>query len=510
MPHNPHSAWGKTLTGTVLATSLLATEAGSTTSRPAELGWGFSQVVSLARESARRPPATTQPALPAGLAEGGYDLYRGIRFRPAEAVWRAEDTLFHAQLFHLGPFYRHRVEINLVEDGHPRPLEFSPELFEYPSAIDPQSIPRDLGFAGVRLHYPLNRADYKDEVIAFLGASYFRAVGRGQVYGASVRGVAVNTAKPRPEEFPVFIRFWLVKPEKDATSAVIHALLESDSLTGAYRFIVRPGLDTSVDVEARLFTRRPIERLGVAPVTSMFLAGKTNLRGNDYRPEIHDSDVLLLSCNSGEWILRPLQNPQVVATSAFAMDNPRGFGLLQRERRFEQYQDLEAQHERRPSVWIEPLEPWGSGTLMLMEAPAAQEYDDNINAFWVPRRPIRSGEELAYRYRVRFTDSEPAGSTTARVLATRAVHKGTTARFFVDFGGGPLRGMTPEARLEPVVIAERGRISGVVLQHNPNNHTWRVFFDATADTPEAVEMRLFLRQGADAVTETWSYPWRPS
>lgn len=507
------------LHGAVAAGVVLVWTSGllaAVSTQPVEAGFSFSKVVAEGRGLAAQPARKVATTLPSSLDRLNYDSYRDIRFRPSEALWGGADSRWSVQLFHLGLFFRQPVEINLVESGHVRRLPFSGRLFSYPKEMNPDTLPADLDFAGFRLHYPMNRPDYRDEVIAFLGASYFRAIARGQVYGASARGLAVDIASPRPEEFPTFTRFWLVQPAAEAEIASVYALLESPSVTGAYRFTVRPdlgsadrGSDTAVDVEAHVFARQPVEVLGVAPVTSMFLWGKANPSCNDYRPEVHDSDCLLLASDK-DWILRPLTNPVRTSITRFPVQRLGGFGLLQRETHFDQYQDLEARYESRPSVWVEPDGDWGSGSVVLMETPVSREFDDNVNAFWVPDRPLRPGQELTLRYRLHFCGPRVPRHTQGQVIATRLVHQASTARFFVDFGGAALERLEASAPLQPVITATSGRISGVVLQRNPHNRTWRVFFDVAADGSEVVELRGLLRNGGSTLTETWSYPWRPS
>ena len=122
-----------------------------------------------------------------------YDQYRDIRFKPAKAVWRAANLPFELQLFHPGLYYDQPVRISEVVDGKAREIRFDPEFFDYgKNKVDPQGL-RGLGFAGFRVHFPLNNPKYKDEVLVFQGASYFRALGKDQRYGLSARGLAVDT-----------------------------------------------------------------------------------------------------------------------------------------------------------------------------------------------------------------------------------------------------------------------------------------------------------------------------
>ena len=104
--------------------------------------------------------------------------------------------------------------------------------------------------------YQLNETNEWDELGAFLGASYFRLLGKDQRYGQSARGLALDCGEmDRPEEFPIFTDWWLGKPEPDANELTLYALLDTVSCTGAYQFILHPGETTRADVEAVLFFR---------------------------------------------------------------------------------------------------------------------------------------------------------------------------------------------------------------------------------------------------------------
>ncbi|MDL4863805.1 glucan biosynthesis protein G, partial [Halomonas elongata] len=316
--------------------------------------------------------ADTASAIPPELAELDYDQYRQIRFRPEHAIWQ-DQSLFEVQLFHPGFLYDRPVTLNLVgPDGDVRPLPFDASHFRYDDDVaDLADLELgDLGYAGFRLHYPLNSGEYRDEFMVFLGASYFRMVGRGQGYGLSTRGLAIDTAEPHGEEFPAFREFWLIEPEPDATRMTVLALLDSPSLTGAYRFDIAPGSQTVVDTEARLFARDDVTKLGVAPLTSMFMhGGIASYPADDYRLRVHDSSGLALHTGNGERIWRPLSNPEKLHLSSLQDSSPQGFGLVQRPRHFDGYLDAEARYEKRPSEWVTPLGDWGKGHIELVEIP---------------------------------------------------------------------------------------------------------------------------------------------
>src|SRR3954447_2204698 len=316
-------------------------------------------VRALARELAQKPYKAPDNKLPEALKDLTYDKYRMIRFQPDHSLWRADNLPFRLQFFHRGFYYTNRVDLFEVNQGVAFPIVYSPAMFNFGDQPVPD-IKDNLGFAGFRIHGPINRPDYFDEIGVFLGASYFRAVAKGQLYGLSARGLSINTADPKGEEFPTFRTFWIERPAKGASSIVVHALLDSESAAAAYRFTVRPGETTIYDIEATLFPRTQIEQIGLATLTSMYFFGANDRGGvDDFRPEVHDSDGLGIQNGQGEQIWRPLNNPTDLQVSAFVDNNPRGFGLMQRQRDFRAYEDLEARYERRPSAFVEPIGDWG-------------------------------------------------------------------------------------------------------------------------------------------------------
>lgn len=476
----------------------------------------FDDVVERARQLAKEPFRDSKERVPQWMLDMTYDQWRDIRFRPDRSLWRNEGLPFEVQFFHLGLYYPRPVSINVVDStGRVEHVRFSPALFDYGKNTFADAIPDDIGFAGFRLHYPIKRPDYKDEVIVFLGASYFRALGRDQIYGLSARGIAIDTVEPEGEEFPYFVEFWLLKPSPDATEMTLFALLDGPSLSGAYRFRVVPGEQTRTDVEAQLFFRRGVKKVGLAPLTSMFFHGENSPRCfNDFRPEVHDSDGLLLFARSGEWLWRPLDNPTHMRISAFETKDPQGFGLVQRDRDFEHYQDLEARSELRPSAWQELHGKWGEGHVELIELPTDSDIHDNIVTFWRPRRVPRGGESLRLSYSVFWYGDDPSRPPGGRVLATRQERtKEGTQRFVVDFGGGGIERLGAEQPVEAVVTVASPRETGeIVEQHlvkNPVNGSWRLSFQVRARGARPVELRAFLRRGADVLTETWSYSHYP-
>ncbi|WP_434391613.1 glucan biosynthesis protein [Melittangium boletus] len=478
--------------------------------RATTASFGPETVRERARALARTPYQKPVASLPPAYAQLTYDQYRDIRFRPERARWRDAGVPFQAQFFAPGFYYTSPVPMHEVDAGRAEPIRFSPELFSYGPLVKELPAAPIAGFAGFRLSHPLNRPDYYDELVAFLGASYFRALGRGSVYGLSARGLAIDTALPEGEEFPVFREFWLEKPAAGADRVVVHALMDSPSVTGAYRFVIVPGERTVMEVDAELHARKAIKRLGVAPLTSMYLFGE-NDRGTleDFRPEVHDSDGLALWMKNGEHLWRPLRNPSHLSVSSFQVDGLHAFGLMQRDRDFRSYEDLEARYDKRPGVWVEPVGDWGRGAVQLVEIPSHQEFDDNIVAYWVPETPVTAGTTLRLGWKLTWGNSSPERARESLATATRVAPGSSPGarRFVLDFSPG--EGAPTQAPVEAVVSTTSGRIVHPITQRNEMTGGWRATFELVPEGNTPAELRCFLRSGSDTLTETWSYPWTP-
>lgn len=476
--------------------------------------FGFDEVVERARLLAAMPFDTEIKSAPDAVANLNYDAYRDIRFRPDRALL---DGAFRMHLFHLGFLFKRPVAINLVREGVSQALPYDASLFDYgQNQFDPP-LPEDLGFAGLRLHYPLNDPKVADELIVFQGASYFRFLGRGQRYGLSARGIAVGSGDAG-EEFPGFDEFWVEDPAPGATKIVIYALLNGPSITGAYRFTVYPQDETVVNVTTTLFPRRAIERLGLAPLTSMFFVSTNDRRFEDFRPEVHDSDGLLLHTGTEEWIWRPLRNPAKVHVSSFEDSNPKGFGLIQRSRDFRRFEDLEARYDLRPSYWIKFEGDWGKGRVDLVELPAEDETGDNVVAFWVPAEPVEAGRAISRSYSITAMSDgatlHTGGKTRNTFQTAPAAHgskespKPGNRRFLIDFAGGDLDYFlkAPE-QVELVPSAVGASITSTFLVPNPEEHGFRAGLDLVAPVGTTVDLRAYLRAGDRALTETWTFQW---
>lgn len=479
--------------------------------------FSFADVDRRARELSAKPYVKPASTLPKQLRELGYDQTRDIRFDPSRSLWRAQKLPFEVQFFHLGGIFDQPVRIYEVVDKEVREIVFDATDFNYgKNKIDRSQIGK-IGFAGLRVHFPLNvvasAPGYKDELVSFLGASYFRALGQGQRYGASARGLAIDTAERQGEEFPRFEQFWLERPVPGAKQLVIYALLDSRRVTGAYRFVIRPGEETATEVQSRLYLREPVAKLALAPLTSMFFFGENQRAPNeDFRPEVHDSDGLAIHAADGEWIWRPLVNPRRLLVTSFALTDPRGFGLMQRDRQFDRYEDLEARYELRPSVWIEPVSKWGAGRVELVQIPTPNEANDNIVAYWVPGAAPAPGTPLDFSYRVLWlknTDRRPA---TGWVVQTRRGHGFQNAspndsiKLTVDFDGPALRKVPVNAPLQADVSIANGQSLDLIVHRNDATGGWRMVLELRRqDREKPTEIRAVLRNGKDVLSETWNY-----
>ncbi|HEX9444353.1 MAG TPA: glucan biosynthesis protein G [Candidatus Binatia bacterium] len=473
--------------------------------------FGFDYVAELARKAAAEPFKAPAP-VPDFLIQIGYDDYRDIRFDTAQSLWK-DGGRFQAQFIHPGLYYQHAVAINVVDARGIKRVPFSPKLFTYGRNKFADKIPPDMGFAGFRLAYPLYKKDEYNHVIVFAGASYFRAVAKNEVFGLSARGLAVDTGLASGEEFPFFREFWLERPARDARAVRVYALIDSQSVTGAYEFVVQPGDRTVVEVRLRLFERKRAKELGIAPLTSMFLYGEEKPRpAGDWRPEVHDSDGLSIALGTGEWIWRPLVNPQKLRMSYFEAENPRGFGLLQRDRNFHDYEDLETRHELRPNAWIVPGGPWGKGQIKLVEIPSPKEINDNIVAYWIPRALPQPGQPIDLAYKIYLQTEEPLDAAAGRVTATRlgAGDRDDAKRFVLDFEGAKLKALAADAAVKPVVSAgPDGQVLQPTVTKNPVTGGWRVAFQVRPPKDKPLELRAFLQLNKDVLTETWSYQVEP-
>jgi glucans biosynthesis protein len=465
------------------------------------------------------PPVAPNPEV---LARIDYDAYNHVRFRRELSLMLDRQQRMPVQLFHLGAHAREPVKIHLVDGGTAREIIYRASLFDSPPDHPSRALADGAGFAGFRVMYPDQETDW----LAFLGASYFRTSGPFNQYGLSARALAVDTGLPTPEEFPRFAEFWLETGIEDAAPMVMYALLDGKSVTGAYRITALRTTDErqihriAMEVECELFARRTITRLGVAPFSSMFWYGETSRRQvADWRPEIHDSDGLAIYTGAGERIWRPITNPPHVMTNTFIDRDIRGFGLLQRDRDFVHYLDDSVFYERRPSVWVEPIETFGEGAVHLLEIPTDDEIHDNIAAYWCPKDAFQANTQRRYRYRLTWLDDISFPPNLARATATwtglggRPGHKRPEGvrKFVIDFQGAIFGGLHRDDGVEIVVTPSRGSVSNAYTHPVVDQRErWRALFDLEVTGSEPVNLRAYLRKGDRALTETWVYQHFPT
>ena len=488
----------------------------------AAVPFSFEALKARARDLAKGPWQPPAPLQREVLEAIDYDAHGKIRFRTDLALWADGPGEFPVTFFHLGRYFQTPVSMHVVADGTARRIVYDPAYFDMPADSPAHKLASGTGFAGFRFQEPRGGPlDWRrNDWVAFLGASYFRAIGELYQYGLSARAIAVDTAVfGKAEEFPAFREVFFETPQAGADTVTVCALLEGPSLAGACRFRMRRGRDVVMDVEQALFLRAGVDRLGVAPLTSMYwYSEKAKPTAVDWRPEVHDSDGLALWTGAGERIWRPLNNPPRTIVSSFADERPRGFGLMQRDRNFDHYLDG-VYYDRRPSLWVEPEGDWGRGAVQLVEIPTDDEIHDNIVAMWVPAEPARAGAAYDLRFRLHWVADEPHPSPLARCVATRLGNGGQAGtvrpqgvrKFVVEFKGEPLTRLPKGVLPEPVLTASRGTFSNVRAEAVPNDVPghWRAEFDLTAAGPEPVEMRCYLRQGGSVLSETWLYQYHP-
>lgn len=465
-----------------------------------------------AKEAFESPKIT----LPEAFQSLSYQDYYAIRFDPNQALWR-DDSNFQLQFYPLGWLFQTPVEIFEIVNGQAQPLSFEASQFLFEAPLDPNRFKNVEfpGVAGFKMHYPLNREDVSDEVVSFLGSSYFRAVGQGNTYGLSARGLAINTATNQQEEFPLFTAFYVEKPKPDTAQMIVYATLESPSVTGAYRFVIQPGKHTRMDVTSRLFFRQDIERLGIAPMTSMFLFGPANRHAfDDYRTRVHDSEGLKIIRSDGTELWRSLQNARSLANAYFTEKNPRAFGLYQRHRHFSDYQDANHHYERRPSLLIEPRGEWGQGNISLVEIPTTVESNDNIVAFWQPETPIKAGQAAQYDYRLTWGSLEEDRVRLARVKAIRtgedisATPNPKQRKLIVDFEGGALDNLTEGTQVSSRLSVTHAKIHQSRVFPVPSAKIWRLMIDLEPEGDAPMEFVGALTDGSKDLSEIWLYQMR--
>jgi glucans biosynthesis protein len=470
--------------------------------------FAFENVRNLARDLMAQPFMTASNELIQPLLKLNYEEYRAIQFNHNKALWHGQGLPFELEFFLPGDGHKQVVALHEIDGNEVRDIVFDAKFFNL--GTNGLVLPANLGYAGFRILQPV--AGFV-EVAVFLDASYFRMIGLGQNYGTSGRGLALNTVGDETEEFPVFQQFWIRRPRQNEHEITVYALMDSRSIVGAFRFIIRPGMATVAVVKAALFPRREVKEFGVAPLTSMFLSGKNGHPPfSDFRPEVHDADGLLIQNGRGEWIWRPLEAGKMTRVNSYRDEHPKGFGLMQRERDFERYQDLVAGYQRRPSVWVRPVGDWGEGSIELVQLASDQEFFDNIVAFWRPTAPPPVGQALDVAYELHWTTNSPATMELGYVRATRigrTAGKPSHLRFVIEFGGAEVESVPNKENLAANI--EYGAGAEPVthdLFKNEFNQTWRLVIEIV-EPRQALDLGACLKKSGRPITEKWNYTWQP-
>ncbi|TAM09420.1 MAG: glucan biosynthesis protein D [Nevskiaceae bacterium] len=522
-------AGGATLASAALGMTVPAMGADGLRYGP-EQAFSFDGLMAQAEALARAPYVPPSTAFKGILDQLDYQAYGKIHFNSDDALFAHGPGDFPVTFFHLGQFFQVPVHLYAVSSAgrkgaEAREILYSPAYFDMPADSPARKLPSDAGFAGFRfqesrLGNQKEKPWRKNDWVAFLGASYFRAIGALYQYGLSARGIAVNTAVAGvSEEFPNFTHFYIETPTGNNPTVTVCALLDGPSVTGAYRFTMTRNKAVLMDIDAAVYLRRDVQRLGIAPLTSMYWFSETvKPTAIDWRPEVHDSDGLALWTGAGEHIWRPLDNPPSASAAAFMDENPHGFGLCQRDRNFDHYLDG-VYYDRRPTLWVEPLAGWGKGSVQLIELPTDDEINDNVVAMWVPESPAKAGSRYRMKYRLHWVADEPFPSPLSRCQATRIGRGGQPGKprpdgvrkFVVEFSGGPLKTLPKGVFPEVVITATRGKLSWIFTEPVPDGVAghWRAFFDLAVDGKDPVDLRLYLKHDDRPLSETWLYTWHP-
>ena len=511
----------RTIVHGALATgaSTLAPAAEAQTARPPrDAKFGYDEVVKRATQLAAAPYQGQLPPIPDELNKLDFDAWSQISFKDSKALLGGNGSQFKLQLFHLGYLFKRPIVINTIRDGIPTPIPYQGGEFNFGSTRFGKPLPVNLGFAGFKIWTPLNDPKKYDEFISFVGSSYFRFLGRGQRYGLSARGLAVNGGTNQ-EEFPFYREFWIETPQPGMDKLTIYALLDSSAAAGAFQFDCYPKENSVVEVKATLIPRRDDVKLGLMPLTSMFFIGENGpVAKDDFRFELHDSDGLYVHNGAGEWLWRPLRNPNIAKTSSFVDRDVQGFGLLQRDRDFSHYQDIDLAYQLRPSYWITPKTKLGGGHVELFEMPTTDESNDNVVASWVAADKPPVGKPFEYAYSITsalefdgltsFGQTLNTFQTSARALGSTEPNSPTTRRFMIDFNKGDLAYYKDDPGLVKIVAStSAGKILRSYTQLNPFIDGIRATLDVELAPGETADLRAYLHDGPNVLTETWIFPW---
>ncbi|GLI92284.1 glucans biosynthesis protein G 1 [Methylocystis echinoides] len=494
-----------------LAPSVARAQGPQPPAPPAPTPFSREMVVEIARALAAKPYAAPASDLREPFASLTYEQFVGIKMKPGAALWSGENRGFSIEPLHRGNIFTTLVDLYVIENGAAAKIGYDSSRFDYGGLKVPEKLP-DLGYSGFRvLHAQPNGGEA--ELAIFQGASFYRAVAAGQNLGVTARGLSIRTADPRGEEFPAFRSFWIEKPVLGDNALVIHALLDSPSVAGVYRFTVRPGEATLIDTELTLFARTNVDHYGLAgfAAASLHTPLDSRRRNGDLRPMAAATNGIQMLTGAGEWLWRPVSNREELQFSSFVDVNPKGFGALVRNRNIADYQDDDQHWERRPSLWIEPLGEWGEGALQLVEIPSESENNENIVAYWRPKAILPGGGQATFAYRQFWCwepPSRPPLATAAHALAGHAPGV-KRRRFVVVFSGDILGDQQKTARLSAALTTSPGSATNVRTFLDPQAKTCRVVFDVDPAGENYCEIRLVLRADEEPLSETWLYRWTP-
>jgi glucans biosynthesis protein len=463
-------------------------------------------LTNLARDLAKSPFKPPRSTLPDPFNNLTFEQYTSIRRAPNSAIWGEGHGGFALEPLNRGFIFAPPMELYIVDGGQSQRLIYDRSLYDFGKLQVPADL-GDVGFSGVRILSGGGGEGWKDAAI-FQGATFFRSLARGQSYGVTARGLSIRTGDAQGEEFPLFRSLWIEKPTPAAGALVIHALLDSTSLTGAYRFTLRVGDATIIDTELTLYSRQAVDHVGLGCMAGMYLfGGLDHHRSDDVRQSVYDVTGLQIQNGEGEWIWRPVANRETLQISAFGDHNPRGFGLLQRNRSFDSFGDDDAHWELRPSLWIEPIGDWGEGEVMLLEIPSDSENNDNIIAQWRPKAGLAQGASVSFAYRQFWCWTPPAHSDGAIVMNSRVGKFGKRWRFVVEFASEQFADPQKAAEASPAIEANPGQIVAFRAYPYKERHSVRVVFDLEPGSEGFSEMRMVLKAANKPVSETWLYRW---
>jgi periplasmic glucans biosynthesis protein len=463
-----------------------------------------SLVIDAAKQLSQRAFVPPNVALPEPFSALNAESYQAIGHRPERRIWADENYGYEIEPLHRGSVYTTPVSLSIVEQGVVKRIVYDPNRYTFGKLSPPANLP-DLGFSGFKL-FLKGEADM--DFAVFQGATFFRSRAKAQEFGAVSRALAIKTGDTRGEEFPIFRAFWVERPGNDGIITV-HGIADSESATAAFRFTLRPGDMTIIDTECTIFARIDIDHIGIGPIQGTFLFGPNRRRNiDDIRPQVHDVHGLQMLNGRSEWIWRPLNNPEQLQISSFMDENPRGFGLVQRDRDFSSFQDDDNRFDLRPTIWMEPIGDWGSGSVQLTEIPSNSELNDNIIAYWRPKEALLAGSRTAFSYRQFWCWVPPESMPLAQTVGFR-IGRGSTARrrrCMVEFAGD----MFASSEIPGLVMslsAYSGQISGSKMMINTARKTARITFELDPGSEPACEMRLLLTVGDKPISETWLYRW---